>query len=278
MSNPADHGPLGADEPEPRTVPDDRTPAVEADTAVAEVGTDTALVAPHRLRALSFAVDVCFVAAAVGVVAAVDLVLFVLVLPLAYATYSGGLTWLTGGRTVGKALCGLVLRRVGSPVGTNARGLAWCVGRSLGLFVVDVLGLGTLTTFIDRRHRCLHDFVCGSEVVRVPEAELLATGRERLAALDEAYGAAREAALRKAGIPSRIWQASTRIAGSYAAYVGWAALHGELPAGAGTAVRWAHAVADAATTAGRGSVTCSAAERTCLSPRFRLRHPGPRRR
>lgn len=251
MSHPADHGPLSADGPDHPTVPEAEAPAGEADTAVGAVGADTALVAPHRLRALACAVDLGFVAAAVGVVAAVDLVLFVLVLPLVYATYSGVLTWLTGGRTVGKALCGLVVRRVGPPVGPNARGLAWCLGRGLGLFFVDVMGFGTLTTFINRRHRCLHDFVFGSEVVRMPEAELLATARERLAALDEAYGAAREAALRKAGVPSRIWHASTRIAGSYAAYVGWAALHGEVPAGAGTAVRWAHAAADAATTVGR---------------------------
>ncbi len=163
-------------EPEPRTIPETRASpddadagAGEADTAVGEAGADTALVAPHRLRALSFAVDVCFVATAVGVAAAADPVLFFfLVLPLAYATYSGGLTWLTGGDTVGKALCGLVVRGVGPPVATNARGLAWCLGRALALFFVDVLGLGTLTTFIDRRHRSLHDFVFGSEVIWVP--------------------------------------------------------------------------------------------------------------
>ncbi|WP_354643023.1 RDD family protein [Kitasatospora camelliae] len=137
-----------------------------------------ARVTPHALRIAAIAADLLLVLAltllpgaavalaagrAGGAVPAVLAFLLVYLLGLvgAHATQ----VWLTG-RTAGKAMFGLrVVRTDGSAPPPTARGLLWAVGRpSVGYLLVDVFGLGALAALGDRRHRCVHDLVFGSEV------------------------------------------------------------------------------------------------------------------
>jgi len=129
--------------------------------------------APHLRRLLAFLFDVIGVAVVTGVAgilgAVVELfnpVWFALVFAIVLVYYLGVSVWLTGGQTAGKALCGLTVRRVVVPGPATFSGLAWSLGRhSVGYVVIDVLGLGALVALVNRRRRCLHDYVFGSEVV-----------------------------------------------------------------------------------------------------------------
>jgi uncharacterized RDD family membrane protein YckC len=129
--------------------------------------------APHLRRLLAFLFDVVGVAVVMGVAgilgAVVELfnpVWFALVFAIVLVYYQGVSVWLTGGQTAGKALCGLTVRRVVEQGPATFSGLAWSLGRhSVGYVVIDVLGLGALVAFVNRRRRCMHDYVFGSEVV-----------------------------------------------------------------------------------------------------------------
>jgi uncharacterized RDD family membrane protein YckC len=117
--------------------------------------------APHGRRALAWLVDLAWV----GLVALlfttlVDTRWLVPFAALYLIAYSTTCTWLTG-RTAGKAMFGLRLRRA-----ERRPGFFWALGRaSFGYAVIDVFGAGVLLALGNERHRCLHDLVFGSEVV-----------------------------------------------------------------------------------------------------------------
>ena len=147
-----------------------------------------AVPAPHLRRLIALVVDVAGVSAVIGVAAilgaAVDLfdpVWFAWVFVIVLVYYLGVSVWLTG-QTAGKAVCGLTVRRGGTTVPANLSGFAWSVGRhSIGYVVIDVFGLGALLALINRRRRCLHDYVFGSEVVvRVPVGTSVDTPAARM--------------------------------------------------------------------------------------------------
>ena len=83
-----------------------------------------------------------------------------LVFPLLFVGYHTVSLWLIQ-QTPGKALFGLRVRRCGS-----APTLLWALGRSsLGLFLVNGMGLGFVVALFSRRRRAVHDYVFGSMVV-----------------------------------------------------------------------------------------------------------------
>ena len=129
--------------------------------------------APHPLRLLAFMIDLFLVAAATGAVAAVtgSLLVYAVVLLMAWVIYQTGSVWLTGGRTIGKAACNLSVRHIdGSAPRQDRAGLAWAFGRaSLGYLVIDMGGLGVLVALRSPRRRCLHDYAFASEVVLHPD-------------------------------------------------------------------------------------------------------------
>lgn len=157
--------------------PDARAPA-PADLA------EAALLAPHSLRLLAFAIDLVLVAAATAVVATAtgSLLLSAVVLIMAWVIYQTGSVWLTGGRTTGKAACNLSVRRInGSAPRQDRAGLAWAFGRaSLGYLVIDLGGLGVLVALGNPRRRCLHDYAFASEVVLHPDTGDPLNPRSRL--------------------------------------------------------------------------------------------------
>ncbi len=141
---------------------------------------DHALLAPHTLRLLAFAVDVAVATVVPGALVVLGSLSLPglsvpwwavgLVVVLAGLAGIGGLSvWLTGGLTMGKALTGLTERRVLAAPSRNLSGLAWSLSRhSLGYVFVDVLGLGASLALVNGRRRCLHDLVFRSEVVFLP--------------------------------------------------------------------------------------------------------------
>ena len=135
--------------------------------------TEAVSFAPHPLRLLAFMIDLFLVAAATGTVAVVtgSLVLYAVVLLIAWVIYQTGAVWLTGGRTIGKAACSLSIRHIdGSAPRQDRAGLAWAFGRaSLGYLVIDMGGLGILVGLRNPRRRCLHDYAFASEVVLHPD-------------------------------------------------------------------------------------------------------------
>jgi RDD family len=142
-------------------------------------GASPTRLAPHVIRLLAFAVDLLCVAAPlsvaalVGVLAGIASPLWImLVLAVAFVTYASASVWLTGGKTIGKAICGLTERRIdGSAPPRTLGGLAWAIGRhSVGYLVIDVFGLGVLVALVTPRRRCLHDYAFASEVV-IPSAD-----------------------------------------------------------------------------------------------------------
>lgn len=95
------------------------------------------------------------------------LLLGLLLLAVSYAAILGSAVWLTDGRTVGKAVFGLRVRRApGRDLSGRPSDLLWAVGRhSWGYLVVDVGGVGVLAALVTRRRRCWHDLAFHSEVV-----------------------------------------------------------------------------------------------------------------
>jgi uncharacterized RDD family membrane protein YckC len=120
--------------------------------------------APHLLRILAWWLDfllilLVFIKIQQPVNLAVFLGLFIV--------YHTVLTWLAQ-RTPGKALLGLRIERVAG----RKPDFLWALGRaSLGYFVIDVLGAGTVIALLNRQHRCPHDYFCGS-VVTFPGSRL----------------------------------------------------------------------------------------------------------
>ncbi len=145
--------------------------------------TDGAQIAPHGLRVAAFGLDVLILLFVFGVLALLGRLtlgpgLFsALTAAVAFgasmACVLGLSVWLTAGQTPGKALCGLVERRIdGAPLDPTLRGLWWALGRhSWGYLVVDVLGIGVLAALVSPRRRCLHDLAFASEVVYIPTAD-----------------------------------------------------------------------------------------------------------
>jgi uncharacterized RDD family membrane protein YckC len=135
--------------------------------------TEVVSFAPHPLRLLAFMIDLFLLAVATGAAAAVtgSLVVYAVVLLMAWVIYQTGSVWLTGGRTIGKAACSLSVRRIdGSAPRQDRAGLAWAFGRaSLGYLVIDMGGLGILVGLRNPRRRCLHDYAFASEVVLHPD-------------------------------------------------------------------------------------------------------------
>jgi RDD family len=112
------------------------------------------------------------------------------VLVVSHGLFTGTLTWLTRGQTFGKAFTGLIEReRDGSPLPMTPRSLVRTVARhSFGYAVIDMFGIGVLTSFGSPRRRCAHDVVFGTEVVAIDAA---ARKRDRVRQLN----VAREAGL-----------------------------------------------------------------------------------
>ncbi len=112
--------------------------------------------APHGLRIGAWLID-CIILAIVFAMLPQPLpyILFISLL-IAYHAIS---LWLVQ-QTVGKALLGLKVYRIGSKPG-----FFWALGRcSVGYFIVDLLGVGLLVALFNRRHRALHDYVFNSTV------------------------------------------------------------------------------------------------------------------
>jgi len=117
----------------------------------------TYLPAPHSLRALAWLVDGAIVMGIFTLLPQPVYYLVFLVLLVSYHTIS---IWLVQ-QTIGKALVGLEVKRIG-----KNPGFFWALGRSsLGYFIVDVLGVGVLAAMFTRRHQCLHDYVFDSFVI-----------------------------------------------------------------------------------------------------------------
>lgn len=128
----------------------------------------------------------------------VMVVLFFLPQPVNYAiplvmfiAYETIFVWLTG-QSPGKAICGLEVRRIGGP-----RRLVWALGRSsIGFFVINLGGVGSLWGLRDPHGRTLHDLVFGSDAVikerliSVPSAAraLKEWAERQLKAVDEKKG------------------------------------------------------------------------------------------
>ena len=86
--------------------------------------------------------------------------------PALLCIYHTFFVWLVG-KTLGKALLGLEVRRSGRP-----RSLLWAFGRSsLGFSLVNGFGVGFLAALADPARRALHDRAFGS-LVMLDEAEL----------------------------------------------------------------------------------------------------------
>jgi RDD family len=120
--------------------------------------------APHVLRAIAWAIDFVVV---MGFVLALHLH-FSPPVPLALLVAYHGVCLCLTRQTLGKALMGLKVRRLG-----KRPGLFWSLGRSLfGYFGVDLLGLGLLLALFDSRHRALHDRLWRSEVVVVEDGPI----------------------------------------------------------------------------------------------------------
>lgn len=163
------------------------------------------LPAPHGLRLVAWLID-CLVLFSV-LVFAPQPVTFLLVLTL-FVGYHTVLVWLTG-QTVGKALLGLRVKRLG-----QKPTFLWALGRSsIGYGLVDVLGLGLLTALFDKRHRTLHDHVFGS-IVTFDGSDEMGTRRllARLADFAERQRQAVAAKKKTVVILGALWAFLTRFA------------------------------------------------------------------
>lgn len=142
---------------------------------------EAARVAPHGARTAAFLIDAACLVLPVGLflvtdtlvgfgVSATVVVVGVAALVAASGALNGTLAWLTGGLTIGKAYCGLLVRRRDeSPIRLELGDFGRMVGRhSLGYVVIDVVGLGNLLAARSPRRRALHDVVFDTEVVAVP--------------------------------------------------------------------------------------------------------------
>jgi uncharacterized RDD family membrane protein YckC len=173
--------------------------------------------APHPLRLLAFMIDLLLVAAATGVTAAAtgSLLLYAIVLLVAWVAYQTAAVWLTGGRTIGKAACNLSVRHIdGSAPRQDPAGLAWAFGRaSLGYLVIDMCGLGVLVALRNPRRRCLHDYAFASEVILRPDVDdplhprsRLERIRQRLQQFTEDRESAWAAEKKKYAFVSTLWK------------------------------------------------------------------------
>lgn len=128
------------------------------------------LPAPHGLRAAAWLIDGLIIT---SIFAFLPQPLNYLLLVALFVAYHTVLVWWVQ-QTVGKALLGLRVKRIG-----KKPGVFWALGRaSLGYWIVDVLGAGVLVALFNRRHRCLHDYVFSSVVIfkgsgAISAAELL---------------------------------------------------------------------------------------------------------
>ncbi|MGH8583676.1 MAG: RDD family protein [Gammaproteobacteria bacterium] len=129
------------------------------------------LPAPHGLRAVAWLIDGLIITI---IFAFLPQPLTYLLLVAFFVAYHTVLVWWFQ-QTVGKALFGLRVKRIG-----KKPGVFWALGRaSLGYWIVDVLGAGVIVALFNRRHRCLHDYVFSSVVIfkgsgAISAAELLA--------------------------------------------------------------------------------------------------------
>ena len=126
--------------------------------------------APNAVRLLAFVVDLLLIAIAtvpIAVAVSGSTVLVAAALLLVFVVYHTASVWLTGGKTIGKALCNLQVGHLDRSAPTHdAAGLVWAFGRSsVGYLVVDVFGLGVLVAFRNPQRRCAHDYAFRSQVV-----------------------------------------------------------------------------------------------------------------
>ena len=158
---------------------------------------------PHGRRLWAFVIDSAVPVVAIAAAGTVALrallevsggwTLGLLVLiALVVGTTNGLVTWLSGGSTVGKAWAGLqVMHMNEQPIQPDMSELPKVIARyTLGYFGIDVLLIGSLYALRDPRHRPLHDFVLGYEVVALSQAS--PSTRERLRAFGEDLDAGRE--------------------------------------------------------------------------------------
>jgi uncharacterized RDD family membrane protein YckC len=197
------------------------------------------------MRFLAFASDATLVLVLILASFVANRLPFVPSGPLLYAIggvvfvyYLTASSWLLQGRTAGKAIFGLEIRRCGGePTPRTMRGMAWLCGRStIGYGVIDVLGIGAGLALVSRDRRCLHDLAFGSQVVQTRLIEPEATFVARL----EAYGRELEQALEDVSEPRKglffLWRWLNRIvvvAAAWLVVVPWFA--GEAAAKEGSA-------------------------------------------
>ncbi len=163
-----------------------------------EVVGDAFVPAPHGLRLAAWVID-CLI---VGIVFAALPQPLPLILPLLLlVVYHAVLLWLTQ-QTVGKALLGLRVRRIG-----REPDLTWAIGRStIGYFAIDLFGIGMLTALFNRDHRALHDLTFDS-LVTVDHAGPF-TARNllsRFVAFCERQSAAINARKKVVGVAGAFW-------------------------------------------------------------------------
>jgi hypothetical protein len=142
--------------------------------------TETFIPAPHGLRAAAWLIDLAVV---IIVFAFLPQPFYYLLFLALFVAYHAVQVWLRH-KTIGKALLGLEVRRIGRNPGPW-----WSIGRaSVGYLVIDIMGLGVLPAFFTRQHRCLHDVAFGSVVaLEGIEKITLRTMASRLIAFAEAH-------------------------------------------------------------------------------------------
>jgi alkaline phosphatase D len=154
--------------------------------------------APHGLRLGAWVID-CLI---VGIVFAALPQPLPLILPLLLlVVYHTVLLWLTQ-QTVGKALLGLRVRRIG-----REPDLMWAIGRStVGYFAIDLFGIGILTALFNRDHRALHDLTFDSLVTMDQTGPFTArTLVSRFVAFCERQSAAVNARKKVVGVAGALW-------------------------------------------------------------------------
>ena len=179
---------------------------------------DCGFAASHVGRVLAFLVDVSAVAVVVGggflvgQLAGVGSVgVAVVAFVVVFGFWQASSLCLTGGQTVGKALFGFQVVRVGGRgLDQSPKSLGWAACRqTFGYVITDMGGVGCVFALVTKRRRALHDLVFGSEVRVLPD--VAADRRERLNAYWDTYRRSHDELERRWRWLFGVWRQLTRI-------------------------------------------------------------------